>query len=136
MSLEEKQVRKFYEVIWNEHDKTAIPEILHESFVFRGSLGVEKHGHEGFAEYLDMIHCALGDYNCIIKEIVSEQSKVFAKMQFTGVHHGMLMAVEPTGKRVTWDGAALFRFKDGKVSSLWVLGDLKSLEAQLNEGKT
>lgn len=133
MRPEEKQVRKFYEVIWNQHDKSAIPEILHESFVFRGSLGDEKHGYEGFAQYLDMIHGAFEDYNCIIKEIVSEQSKVFVKMQFGGVHKGTLMGCEPTGQLVTWDGAALFHFKDDKVSSIWVLGDVKSLETQLNE---
>ena len=46
MSFEEEQVRKFYEVVWNGHDKTAIAEILHESFVFRGSLNIEKNGHE------------------------------------------------------------------------------------------
>ncbi len=133
MSLEEKQVRKFYEIIWNQHDKSIIPEVLHESFSFRGSLGAEKQGHEGFAEYLDMIHNALGNYTCIIKETVSEQSKVFAKMQFTGTHQGVLMGIEPTNRRITWDGAALFHFKGGKVSALWVLGDLKSLEAQLSK---
>ena len=136
MSHEEDQVRKFYEVIWNKHDKKAIPDVLHESFSFRGSLGTKKQGQSGFAEYLDMVHDALGDYKCIIKETVSEQSKVFAKMQFTGIHQGVFMGVKSTGRRVTWDGAALFHFKDGKVLSLWVLGDLKSLEAQLNEYQT
>ena len=132
-SLEEKQVRRFYETIWNKHDKSAIHEILHESFVFRGSLGLEKNGYEKFIEYLDMIHGALQDYSCVIKEMVSEQSKVFAKMQFTGIHRGTLLGFKPTGKRVSWDGAALFHFNEGKVSSLWVLGDIKSLETQLHE---
>ena len=31
--IEKEQVIKFYEVIWNEHDKSAVPEVLHESFV-------------------------------------------------------------------------------------------------------
>lgn len=136
MSLEEKQVRKFYEVIWNEHDKSAIPELLHESFTFRGSLGVEKQGYVGFSQYVDMIHSALKDYKCSIKETVSEPSKVFAKMQFSGIHQGILMGLEPSGQRISWDGAALFHFKSGKILSLWVLGDLKSLEAQLDAGKT
>jgi len=75
----------------------------------------------------------LQDYSCVIKEMVSEQSKVFAKMQFTGIHRGTLLGFKPTGKRVSWDGAALFHFNEGKVSSLWVLGDIKSLETQLHE---
>lgn len=108
----------FYEVIWNRHDKSAIPEVLHKTFIFRGSLEVEIPGHEGFAEYLDIIHSALGNYKCIIKETVSEQSKVFAKMQFTGIYQGTSLGIEPTGNRVSWDGAAFFQFKCNKFSSL------------------
>jgi predicted ester cyclase len=133
MSHASDQVRKFYEVVWNNHDKTAIPDVLHASFSFRGSLGTETLGHAGFAEYLDMVHGALGDYRCIVKEMVAEQTKVFAKLEFTGIHRGVFMGVKPTGRRLTWDGAALFHFKGGKASSLWVLGDLKSLESQLHE---
>lgn len=136
MSNEIEQVRKFYEVIWNQHDKKSIPDVLHESFNFRGSLGLEKQGHSGFAEYLDMVHSALSDYKCTILEMVAEQSKVFAKMQFSGIHQGIFMGIKPTGHRVTWEGAALFHFKGGKVSSLWVLGDIVSLQAQLAESQT
>lgn len=131
MSCQKEQVQKFYEVIWNKHDKEAVPEVLHESFKFRGSLGQEKEGHAGFIEYLDMVHMALADYRCEIQELVSEGSKVFAKMQFSGKHQGMFMGVNPTGRRLVWEGAALFHFIDGKAISLWVLGDLESLRKQL-----
>ena len=131
MSHEKQQVRKFYEVIWNKHNKNAVPEVLHDSFKFRGSLGLEKQGHAEFIEYLDMLHAALADYQCEIKELVSEETKVFAKMQFSGIHQGEFMGSNPTGRRLIWDGAALFHFQNGKVVSLWVLGDLESLRAQL-----
>lgn len=136
MNTETEQVRKFYEEIWNKQDKEMVPDILHETFNFRGSLGSEKYGHEGFIEYLDMVHAALGGYKCEIKEMVSEKSKVFAKMQFSGKHQGEFMGVQPTGRNLTWDGAALFHFKNGKAVSLWVLGDITSLQAQLNESQT
>jgi len=55
MSHEGEQVRKFYDVIWSNHDKSAIPGVLHESFYFRGSLGLAKKGHNGFVEYLDTV---------------------------------------------------------------------------------
>ena len=131
MSVEKEQVRKFYDVIWNNHDKNAVPEVLHEQFVFRGSLGDEKQGHAGFIEYLDMLHTALGDYKCEIKEIVAEQSKVFVKMRFSGIHKERFMGVEPTGRHLSWEGAALFSFKNNKVVSLWVLGNLDALREQL-----
>ncbi len=135
MTHEEQLVRKFYEVIWNNHNKSVIPTILHASFVFRGSLGIDKKGHDEFVEYLDMIHSALANYQCTIKEIVSEGSKVFAKMQFTGIHQGTLLGINSTNQQVSWDGAALFHFKEGKISSVWALGDLKALEQQLSHQK-
>ena len=133
MNPEVKQVQRFYEDIWNKHDKSVIPFVLHKEFKFRGSLGDEKQGHDGFSEYLDMIHDALKEYTCVINEIVSEPSKAFAKMEFTGIHEGKLMGVVGTGKRLSWSGAALFHFREGKISELWVLGDLKSLETQIHE---
>jgi predicted ester cyclase len=131
MSCESDQVRKFYVVIWNAHYKSAIPDIIDEQFEFRGSSGQEKKGHEGFVEYLDMVHCALGVYECSIEEMIADGAKVFARMKFSGTHRGVFLGYEPTGKKVSWDGAALFHFKAGLVSTLWVLGDIKALERQL-----
>ena len=52
-------------------------------------------------------------------------------MKFSGIHAGTLMGIDETGRHVSWDGAALFYFTNGKISSLWVLGDMKALEEQL-----
>ena len=136
MSHEKNQVIKFYERIWNANDQSAIPEVLNENFTFRGSLGVTKTGRGEFAEYVAMVHEALGDYHCITEELVVESPKVFAKMTFTGIHKNPFMGFAPTGKKVIWSGAALFTFSAGKVSDLWVLGDLKSLESQLIGNET
>jgi len=125
------QVERFYEIIWNKYDKSAIPDILHEYFKFQGSLGLKKQGHNGFSEYLDMIHAALGNYRCEILEIVAEPSKVFAKMRFSGIHKDKFMGFHPSNRMVSWNGAALFYFREDKISEVWVLGDLKSLESQL-----
>ena len=134
--MHKEQVRKFYEVLWDAHDKDAMPSVLHENFTFRGSLGQEKRGHAGFAEYVDMVHKALGEYKCIIEELVSEGDKVFAKMTFTGIHRDEFMGYPPTQKRVNWKGCALFTFDDKLIKDVWVLGDLKNLEAQLKANQT
>ena len=82
MNRRKQQVRRFYEALWDAHDNEAIPTVLHENSTFRGSLGQEKRGHDGFAEYVDMIHNALADYRCTIEELVAEGEKVLAKMTF------------------------------------------------------
>jgi steroid delta-isomerase-like uncharacterized protein len=134
--MRKEQVRKFYEVLWDAHDKAAIPSVLHEDFTFRGSLGQEKRGHSGFAEYVDMVHQALGNYRCVIEELVSEGDKVFAKMTFTGIHQAEFMGYAPTHKRVSWAGGALFTFQGDRIADVWVLGDVKGLEEQLERNKT
>ena len=135
MSLEKEQVRKFYTQIWNQQRHDVISEVLHEAVRFRGSLGQEVSGHAGFAEYLDLVHSALGDYECTIEQLVAESNRVFAKMMFTGVHKGSFMGYAPTEASVSWAGAALFTFDAGKVIDLWVLGDLTSLEQQLKNAQ-
>ena len=134
--MQKRLVRKFYEVLWDAHDKNAIPLLLHDNFTFRGSLGQEKRGHTGFAEYVDMVHAALGEYKCLIRELISEGDKVFAKMTFTGIHRGEFMGYSPTYERVSWDGCALFTIEGKRIKEVWVLGDLKSLEDQLRSNQT
>ncbi|MDH3670632.1 MAG: ester cyclase [Gammaproteobacteria bacterium] len=136
MGIHKEQVKKFYRVLWDAHDNDQIPSVLHEDFAFRGSLGQEKRGHAGFAEYVDMVHDALGEYRCIIEELVSESNKVFAKMKFTGIHKGEFLGYSPTQQRVSWNSCALFTFRGDKVANLWVLGDLASLQKQLQENRT
>ena len=125
-------VRCFYEHLWNRGEKLRIPELLHEDFTFRGSLGQKKRGHDGFAEYVDFVTDALAEYRCEIQEMVCEGNKVFAKVSFSGVHRKEFLSYPPTFKRVEWLGAALFKIEGDKISDLWVLGDLDALRKQLS----
>ncbi|MFN6065913.1 MAG: ester cyclase, partial [Pseudanabaena sp.] len=84
---------------------------------------------------VDMVHKALGNYKCTIVDLVVEEPKAFARMEFSGIHSGRFMGYEPTGKIVSWAGCALFTFKNNKVLDLWVLGDLKALDEQLKKNE-
>ncbi len=130
-----QQVHRFYERLWDAQDHVAIPSVLHPDCRFRGSLGQEKVGHAGFADYVEMLHTALGNYRCTILELVEEEKRVFAKMSFSGIHQADFMGRAPTGKRVTWQGAALFSFEGSLVKDLWVLGDLKGLDAEFERNQ-
>jgi predicted ester cyclase len=120
-------VESFYADIWNRHDKSKIPTLLCADFVFRGSLGQARTGHNGFASYVDSVHAALADYRCDILDLVIEEPKAFARMRFSGIHRGELFGFQPTGKPVEWAGAALFTFSGDRVADLWVLGDVHGL---------
>lgn len=129
-------VESFYADIWNRHDKSAIQELLCAEFTFRGSLGPSKVGHDEFAGYVDLVHDALGDYRCDIQELVVGGEKAFAKMLFSGIHRKTFLGYAPTSLRVEWAGAALFTFRDGLISDLWVLGDLHGLHQLLERNRS
>lgn len=136
MSILRAQVERFYHDIWDRRDKSAMADVLDANVTFRGSLGDEKKGHRGFADYVDRVHGALADYRCIIDDLVIEPPKAFARMTFRGRHVGELLGYAPTGKDVAWVGAALFTFAGEKIKDVWVLGDLHGLESALKQNET
>ena len=99
-------------------DLEAIPSVLHENFTFGGSLGEKKRGWSGFAEYVVGLHEALGDYRCVIEDLVAEGDKVFAKMTFGGAHRAEFMGYPRTGRWVTWAGCALFTFRGERIADV------------------
>ncbi|OIQ69030.1 aklanonic acid methyl ester cyclase AcmA [mine drainage metagenome] len=132
MENHKESVRKFYDAIWNNNEKSIIPELLSEDFVFRGSLGLVQRGHKGFAIYMDFVRSALANYRCEIVDMVAEGDKLYARMLYTGVHQGELFGYAPTHGKIKWDGVAVFTFENGKITELWVLGDVQNVIRQLS----
>ena len=128
-------VDQFYERIWNAGELSAISELLSEKFLFHGSLGMELQGRHAFAGYVKMIRTALAQYRCDILDCVAEGDRAFAKMEFSGRHVALFRGFKPTGKIVHWPGAALFRFENGVITDLWVLGDLAGLDIVLSRNQ-
>lgn len=127
MSQQKETVRKFYEAIWNNDDQAVIPDLLCHDFSFRGSLGKMQYGHSDFATYLGMVRESIGDYRCEVVDMIEEGAKTFARIRYSGVHHGDFLGYAPTYARLEWTGAAVFTFRDGKIADLWVLWDIQTL---------
>ena len=75
-------VERFYYEVWNRADEGVAREILHPKFRFRASLGPERRGPDGFIEYMRSIHAALGNYTCIIDDLVTTEDRAAARMTF------------------------------------------------------
>lgn len=126
-------VDAFYSRVWEARDMEVARTILSDDFAFRGSLGPTLHGRAAFVDYVTAVHGALADYRCEVLDCVSEKDQAFAQMRFSGRHTGSFRGFAPTGKAVSWMGAALFRFAHHRIASLWVLGDLDELDRVLRE---
>ncbi len=126
-------ILRFYEEVWNPFDKQKIPELLTDDVRFRGSLGQEKFGHSGFAEYMDTIQAAFPDFTNHVEEIISEEDRAFARLTYRGTHHGTVFGIAPTSRRVAYAGAAVFRLRGARIAEVWVLGDVHGLLQQLRK---
>jgi steroid delta-isomerase-like uncharacterized protein len=127
-------IERFYNDIWNRQDFAVADEILAADFRFRGSLGPEMAGVPAFIVYVKSVHAALEDYRCIVKDLVSDNERAAARMTFAGKHRAALFGVAATGRDVSWAGAAFFQIAQGRIASLWVLGDVDDLKRQIGAG--
>jgi len=129
----EHLVRRFYGEIWNKKNLAVANEILHPELSFRSSLGDKFVGIDGFLGYVEKIHSALDDFRCDIDSLLGDQGNAAARVTFSGTHNGSFLGFNPTGCQVAWSGAAFFTLRDGKIDTIWVLGDVDTLKRQLTK---
>ena len=129
----ETLVRRFYDDLWNRFDPTLIPVLLTEDVTVRGALGRHAAGHAAFADYMELVRGAFPDFSQTVEEVVVDEvgGSAFARLHCGGTHRGALLGLPATGRRVTYEGAARFETRDGRIADIWVLGDVHSLVRQL-----
>lgn len=106
-------VERFYNLVWNKADETEARRILARDFRFRGSLGPELRGPDGFIAYMRSVHAALGGFTCQIDEVIAVGDQAAARMSFYGRHRGRFFGIEPSGQEIRWSGAAFFKTRGG-----------------------
>lgn len=124
-------VSTFYARVWNAGERAALDDLVTEDFRFQGSLGAAVIGRDAFWGMVSFVRGALSDYHCTIVDCVTEGDRAFARMRFAGTHTGAFRGVEPSGRRVEWQGVALFDFTGERINELWVLSDTAALDAAL-----
>ena len=132
LSPQKETVRVFYKELWDHADKSLIPNIFHEGFTFRGSLGPALVGHDQFAGYVDWVTDAFAQYTTDILALLEDGNRVGGKMRFHGIHRREMFAVPPSGRHVWWIGMPIFTFDGPKVRDLYVLGDIRGLIERMN----
>jgi predicted ester cyclase len=127
---EDELVRRFYDDAWNRWDDSVVDEILAPDFSFRGSLGDEVRGRDGWRAYRDAVRRAVPDLHNEVVELVTASGQAAARLSCTGHHHGELLGRQGRDAPIAY-AAAFFRCAGGRVASAWVLGDLDALREQI-----
>ncbi|QOP41116.1 ester cyclase [Sulfurimonas marina] len=131
MLTNKELIRKYYDM-WNKKEFDKASEILDENISFRGSLDITAHGLDEFKEYATMLTTAFGDLYHAVEITVVENSLAAVYVTYTGKHIGTILGCEATKNKFNYTGAAFFQFRNSKIVSINVLGDLNSLYKQLH----
>lgn len=71
------------------------------------------------------------DFRLVIEDQIAEGDRVVTRVTFQGTHLGATSGVEPTGRRVSYQGIAIDRVVGGKVVEAWHQADQISLLRQI-----
>lgn len=86
---------------------------------------------QGFADNGEYLRGAIPDRDDVVEEIVAEGDRVGMLWRVTGTHRGPLFGIPPTGKRVNFYEAGIFKLAGGKIVEAWFLADEAGLLKQL-----
>ncbi|CAN5625398.1 hypothetical protein BH24ACT13_BH24ACT13_03240 [soil metagenome] len=120
-------VQRFYDQLWNRWDDSAVDQVLAPGFSFRGSLGRETSGREGWRRYRDQVRQGAPDFHNEVVDMVVQRTRAAARLRYTGMHTGPLLGISATSRAFSYEGAAFFTAEAGFLQSAWVLGDLDGL---------
>lgn len=125
-------VKVYYDELWNKQNREYIDILFDDNITFHGSLDISVKGKEEFKKYMDTILTGIPNLFHSIVTMVCEDDTIAIKALYNGRHTGKLFDYEPTNNKIAYSGASFFKFKDGKIIDIWVLGDLKTLIKQLS----
>ncbi len=134
LASNKKLIERYYEM-WNRWNFSLADELLTRDLVFRGSLGDETRGRAAFCDYMRRVQRAFPDFHNQIEEIAAEENRTVVRLTYTGTQHGRIFGIAPTGKKISYAGAAFFRIEKEQVAEAWILGDLVTLLRQLGATK-
>jgi predicted ester cyclase len=115
-------VRDFVERAWNRGDESAFEEHLAPDFM--GDRNLFKVMILGF-------RAAFSDFELEVHDMFGVDDKVVTRFTMRGTHEGEFMGIEPTGRRVEFDGIAIDVMRGDKRVEGWAQLDRLGFLTQL-----
>ncbi len=123
----------YYEELWNKQNKDYIDILFDDDIIFHGSLNITVNGKKEFEEYMDTILLGIPNLFHSVISMVCEENQIAVRTLYNGRHTGKLFEYKASNNKIAYNGAAFFKFKNGKIVDVWVLSDLKGLIQQLRK---
>jgi predicted ester cyclase len=132
-NIRKEMVKKYYQELWNKHNKEYIDILFDDEINFHGSLNIDAKGKKEFENYMDNVLNGIPNLHHGIEIMIEENDTIAVRAVYNGTHKGKLFEYEATNNRIKYNGASFFKFKDEKIYDIWVLGDLITLQKQLEK---
>jgi predicted ester cyclase len=127
MTTADRLVRELVSRVWNEGrfddlDRYFAPSIDH---------GGQTQTVAEMREWLLAEHKVWTNNRYEILTLVSDSHQVAIHWRATARHSGPWGSVVASGKTITWDGAHFFDVHEGRITSMWAIGDRLAKALQL-----
>jgi steroid delta-isomerase-like uncharacterized protein len=124
-------VRRFYEEVWDRGNTDFAFEVFADDYVRHDFRPTETlPGPAGQKKIADDFRVAFPDLAVTVDLVIGEGDFVVGRWTATGTHQGKWGGLEPTGRKVTFSAANIFRFENGKVVEIWNHRDDLGLQEQ------
>jgi len=134
-------VRRVVEECWNQGRMEAVEELFAPDCLTHTSARElpELHGWEDQRQAIRSLHATFSDLTFTIDECLAagtpENPHVVCRWTVSGTHMRSYLNVPPTGRRITWSGATLYRFAGDRIAEDWWYIDRYGIFQQIIEGK-
>jgi predicted ester cyclase len=113
-------------------DLDVIDKTVSEAIVTHGFPGGSPAGREQYKQWFRTFGASFSHMAYERLATVADAAHVAVHWRVSVDHSGTFAGTPSTGKRVTFDGIALYRMEHGLIAETWLFGDEKSLLAQLS----
>lgn len=125
-------IRRFYEELVNGRKIELADEMIVADFHDHAARGT---GLENFKTLYAVMLRIFPDIQAKIEDLISDDDKVVARVEFTATQAGSFHGFPPANRRVKFSGMDIFRFEDGKIVERWVQRDFLGMLEKLGHIK-
>ena len=124
--------RAFIEHVANQGNFAMADELLSDDVVEYENLppGLPPNG-DGIRQLFRMLRSAFPDFNITIEDLLNDGDKVIARVTLRGTHHGDLLGLAPTGRKVAYEAIDISRIVNGRMVEHWGIPDYLTMFRQL-----
>lgn len=120
----------FYEA-FNQGNLAIVDEMLSSDHFAHNALSGAPNGPDGLKWLVAMFRAAFPDLHCNVDDEIRGGDKFSAHWTMRGMHKGLFMGYQPTGKQIQVHGIIFGKFENGMIVEYWMLIDQLRLLQQL-----